>query len=110
MAAGSTRSAPLTCADLALLAAVMSEHGRQLSELELVGGIRGRFTGRDGIADLDEALTDLPRQLAQGFTTICFKPAMFVRSAAEVGALCRELVTRVARITGGTRTPGTPSP
>lgn len=101
---------PLTGADLALLAAVMSEHGRQLSELELVGGIRGRFTGRDDIADLDEALADLPRQLAQGFTTICFKPAMFVRSAAEVGALCRELVTRVARITGGTRTPGTPSP
>jgi hypothetical protein len=93
-----------------LLAAVMSEHGRQLSELELVGGIRGRFTGPDGIADLDEALADLPRQLAQGFTTICFKPAMFVRSAAEVGGLCRELVTRVAGITGGTRTPGTPSP
>ncbi len=87
---------PLTDADLATLAVVMSEHGRDLSELELVGGIRGRFAGRDGIADLDEALADLPHQLAQGFTTICFKPAMFAGSAGEVGGLCRELVARVA--------------
>jgi hypothetical protein len=101
---------PLTDADLATLAAVMREHGRELSELELVGGIRGRFTGPDGLADLDEALADLPRQLAQGFTTICFKPAMFAGSAAEVSALCRELVARVAVLTGGRRTPGTPSP
>ncbi len=101
---------PLTDADLAMLAAVMREHGRDLSELELVGGIRGRFTGPDGVADLDEALADLPRQLAQGFTTICFKPAMFAGSAAEVGGLCRELVARVAMLTGGRRTPGTPSP
>jgi alkanesulfonate monooxygenase SsuD/methylene tetrahydromethanopterin reductase-like flavin-dependent oxidoreductase (luciferase family) len=101
---------PLTDADLAMLAAVMREHGRDLSELELVGGIRGRFTGPDDIADLDEALADLPRQLAQGFTTICFKPAMFARSAGEVGGLCRELVARAVLITGGRRTPGTPSP
>ena len=89
---------PLTDDDLALLAEVMREHGRDLSELEMVGGIRGRFTGTDDVASLDEALEDLPRQLAQGFRTICFKPAMFVDSADQVEDLCRELVAKAERI------------
>jgi alkanesulfonate monooxygenase SsuD/methylene tetrahydromethanopterin reductase-like flavin-dependent oxidoreductase (luciferase family) len=87
---------PLTDEDLAMLAATMREHGRSISELELVGGIRGTFHGRDDIADLDVALADLPRQVAQGFTTICFKPAMFVASADQVGDLCRELVLKTS--------------
>lgn len=86
---------PLTDADLRMLADGMSAAGRDLSELEMVGGIRGRFPDAEGVADLDEALTDLPRQLEQGFTTICFKPAMFARTADEVPALCRELVARL---------------
>jgi len=89
---------PLTDDDLALLADVMHQHGRDLSELEMVGGIRGRFTGSDDVASLDEALEDLPRQLAQGFRTICFKPAMFVDSADEVPDLCAELVEKAERI------------
>jgi len=89
---------PLTDDDLALLADVMHQHGRSMDELEMVGGIRGRFTGTDDVADLDEALEDLPRQLAQGFRTICFKPAMFVDSADEVGDLCRELVAKAEGI------------
>ena len=87
---------PLTDDDLALLGEVMREHGRDLSELELVGGIRGSFHGADDVADLDVALEDLPRQLAQGFTTICFKPSMFTDDVAAVGDLCRELVRKVA--------------
>jgi alkanesulfonate monooxygenase SsuD/methylene tetrahydromethanopterin reductase-like flavin-dependent oxidoreductase (luciferase family) len=89
---------PLDQADLDLLAETMREHGRDLSELELVGGIRGRFQGADDVAELDEALADLPRQLSQGFRTICFKPAMFVESADQVGELCRELTVKVDRI------------
>jgi alkanesulfonate monooxygenase SsuD/methylene tetrahydromethanopterin reductase-like flavin-dependent oxidoreductase (luciferase family) len=97
---------PLTDDDLALLGEVMREHGRDITELEMVGGIRGRFAGPDAVADLDEALADLPRQLAQGFTTVCFKPAMFVDDAAEVGDLCRDLVRKAsAMATGGRRTP-----
>jgi hypothetical protein len=34
-------------------------------EIELVGGIRGVFTGRDEPADLELALESLPAQLAQ---------------------------------------------
>jgi alkanesulfonate monooxygenase SsuD/methylene tetrahydromethanopterin reductase-like flavin-dependent oxidoreductase (luciferase family) len=90
---------PLTDDDMAALAAGMREAGRDIGELELVGGIRGRFDGPDAIADVDEALADLPRQLEQGFTTICVKPAMFVRSVDEVPALCRHLVAEAARLT-----------
>lgn len=89
---------PLTDDDLALLADVMREHGRDIAELEMVGGIRGRFEGVDDVASLDEALDDLPRQLAQGFTTICFKPAMFVESADQVPDLCADLVTKADAI------------
>ncbi|MGE0818339.1 MAG: TIGR03619 family F420-dependent LLM class oxidoreductase [Candidatus Nanopelagicales bacterium] len=89
----------LTDDDMAALAAGMRDAGRDLSELELVGGINGTFHGPDDIADVDVALRDLPRQLDQGFTTICFKPSMFVRSLDEVPALCRHLVDEGQRLT-----------
>jgi probable F420-dependent oxidoreductase len=92
---------PLTDADLELLAETMREHGRDLRELEMVGGIRGHFEGPDDVADLDAALADLPRQLEQGFRTICFKPAMFVDTADQVGDLCRELIAKVDRMATG---------
>jgi hypothetical protein len=91
---------PLTDDDLALLADVMREHGRDIAELEMVGGIRGTFHGPDDLADVDVALADLPRQLEQGFTTICFKPAMFVDDTEQVGDLCRDLVRKAALLAG----------
>jgi hypothetical protein len=89
---------PLSDDDLAMLSEGMQAHGRHLSELELVGGIRGTFHGTDDVADLDLALADLPRQLAQGFTSICVKPAMFLDDAEHLGDFCRDLVTRVERL------------
>lgn len=83
---------PVTDADLAMLAQGMREAGRDLTDLEMVGGIRGRFAGPDDVADVDLALADLPRQLGQGFTTICFKPAMFARTVDDVPSLCDHLV------------------
>ena len=90
----------LSDADLATLAEAMRAAGRSIDELELVGGIRGTFAGPDDVADVDAALADLPRQVEQGFTTVCFKPAMFVRSADEVPALCRYLLAEGARLVG----------
>jgi alkanesulfonate monooxygenase SsuD/methylene tetrahydromethanopterin reductase-like flavin-dependent oxidoreductase (luciferase family) len=90
---------PLSDDDLELLAGVMREYGRDVNELEMVGGIRGTFHDTHDLADLDLALQDLPRQLAQGFTTICFKPAMFVADAAQVGDLCRDIVRKVESLT-----------
>jgi alkanesulfonate monooxygenase SsuD/methylene tetrahydromethanopterin reductase-like flavin-dependent oxidoreductase (luciferase family) len=83
---------PLTDDDLRALAAAMQNAGRDLADLEMIGGIRGTFQGPDDVADLDVALADLPRQVAQGFTTLCFKPAMFCRTVDDVPELCRRLV------------------
>jgi probable F420-dependent oxidoreductase len=85
-----------TTDELARLRAAMADAGRELGELEMVGGIRGTFADDDGVADLAQAAAEIPRQLADGSTSICFKPSMFTDDIDEVGALCRELVSRVA--------------
>lgn len=90
----------LTAGDLGTLKRAMTEAGRAMSELELVGGIRGRFDGPDAIADLDEALEALPRQVEQGYTSICFKPAMFCRTVDEVPDLIAHLIARGEALTG----------
>jgi probable F420-dependent oxidoreductase len=86
--------------DVAALAAGMAEQGRTLDELELVGGVRGRFTSSDGLADLDEALRALPAQVARGFTSICVKPAMFLADATLFPGWCRDLIDRVEQVSG----------
>lgn len=88
----------LTADDLAVLDHALAAAGRSREELELVGGIRGTFHGPDDVADLDTALQSLPRQLAQGYTTICVKPAMFVRDVADLPRFYAELTDKVARI------------
>jgi probable F420-dependent oxidoreductase len=87
---------PTTDVELDRLSAAMTAAGRDISELELVGGIRGRFRGGDDVADLDEALAGVPGQLARGFTSICFKPSMFTDDPAELEAVCRRVVAGVA--------------
>jgi probable F420-dependent oxidoreductase len=84
-----------TEADLAALDEAMRAAGRDLAQLELVGGIRGRFPRPDAVADLDEALASVPGQLARGFTTICFKPSMFTDDPGAVGALSARVVEAV---------------
>ena len=74
----------------------MAEAGRDAAELEMVGGIRGTFADETSTADLARAAEAIPGQLAQGYTSICFKPSMFTDDIDEVGPLCRELVARVA--------------
>jgi len=85
-----------TDTDLARLAEAMRAAGRDVSELEMVGGIRGRFDAPDAVADLDEALADVPAQLARGFTSICFKPSMYTDDPAAVPELCRSVVAAIA--------------
>ena len=85
-------------ADLERLRAALAAAGRDPAEIELVGGTRGRFDGPDGLADLDEALADVPTQVDRGFRTICLKPSQFVDDPAAVGDLCRRAVARVAAL------------
>lgn len=89
-----------TDADLARLAEAMGAAGRDIGELELVGGIRGRFARPDAVADLDEALESVPAQLARGFGSICFKPSMFTDDRDRVGAVCGRVVEAVAAAAG----------
>jgi len=71
-------------------------HERLRAELELVGGIRGRFSGATDVADLDEALADVPHLIDRGFTSICFKPSMFTDDRDAVPDICRRVVGRLA--------------
>ena len=84
--------------ELAMLRERMRAAGRDPDGLELVGGIRGRFPDDNATASIDEALEQVPAQLAAGYTSICFKPSMFTDDLAGVGPLCRELVARVAKL------------
>jgi probable F420-dependent oxidoreductase len=85
--------------DLDRLRSAMAEAGRDLSELEMVGGTRGRFPDAESVADLGAALASIPGQLERGFTTICIKPSQFIDDPADFGAFCREVVARVGLLT-----------
>ena len=83
-----------TADELEALRDAMRAAGRDPGELEMVGGIRGRFPDATSVADLAEAADQIPGQLEQGYTTICFKPSMFTDDPRDVGRVCRELVAR----------------
>jgi probable F420-dependent oxidoreductase len=82
--------------ELRSLADSMSAAGRSFADIEVVGGIRGRFPVGGGVADLMEAAEAIPAQLEAGYTTICFKPSQYTDDPADVGRLCRELVRSFA--------------
>jgi probable F420-dependent oxidoreductase len=88
----------ISTAELDKLAAAMRAAGRELDELELVGGTRADFPDEHGVADLGAALASIPEQMAQGFSTFCLKPSQFTDDASAVGPLCREVLARVAAI------------
>jgi probable F420-dependent oxidoreductase len=81
--------------DLERLQRAMAKAGRDMGELEMVGGTRGRFSDATSTADLEEALASIPAQLERGFTTICIKPSQFIDDSDEIPAFCREVVERV---------------
>jgi alkanesulfonate monooxygenase SsuD/methylene tetrahydromethanopterin reductase-like flavin-dependent oxidoreductase (luciferase family) len=85
-------------AELASLREAMSAAGRDVRDLEMVGGMRGRFPSPDAVADVGEALATVPDQIAQGFTSFCFKPSQFTDDVEQVGPLCRRIVERVAEM------------
>jgi probable F420-dependent oxidoreductase len=85
---------------LGRLRAAMTAAGRDPDQLELVGGTRGTFPSATEVADLEAALASVPDQVAEGYGTICIKPSQFTDDLDAVGPLCREIVERVARLTG----------
>jgi probable F420-dependent oxidoreductase len=88
-----------TAEELETLRAAMAAAGRDMAELELVGGIRPRFPDADSPGDLAEAAESIPAQVERGYTSICFKPSQYTDDVAQVGRLCRELVARAEALT-----------
>jgi probable F420-dependent oxidoreductase len=84
-----------TDSELERLGAALATAGRELGELELVGGTRGEFADATGIADLEQALESIPGQIARGFGSFCLKPSQFTDDPAAVGPLCRTVVARL---------------
>ena len=86
--------------ELTDLHAALRAAGRDPATLEWIGGIRGRFPDERSPADLDEALEQVPTQLARGFGTICVKPSQFLDDRDALPAFCRRLVTRMEEVAG----------
>ena len=84
--------------DLRRLAQGMADAGRDIGELELVGGTRAVFPDDHSCADLGQALDTIPAQQADGFTTFCVKPSQFTDDPDAVGRFCGEVMRRVASL------------
>ena len=87
-----------TVEDLSRLRDALEAQGRSLNELEMVGGTRAEFQGKDDVADIDAAMSDFPNQLNAGYSTFCMKPSQHTNDVAEVEALCCHMVNHVATL------------
>lgn len=85
---------------LARLDKAMRAAGRQMSELEMVGGTRGTFANPDSVADLEQGLSGVPRQAREGYTNFCIKPSQFADDPASIRSFCRTVVARIAELGG----------
>jgi hypothetical protein len=85
-------------ADLALLRDGLAAAGRNLAELELVGGMRAVFPDDASPSPLAPAIAAIPAMAARGFGTFCIKPSQFIDDMALFPAWCREVVERVAEV------------
>jgi probable F420-dependent oxidoreductase len=81
--------------DLARLAAAMRAAGRDVAELERIGGTRAVFPDDDSPADLGLALEPVRAQLAAGYTTFCVKPSQFIDDVRDLESFCTDVVRRV---------------
>jgi probable F420-dependent oxidoreductase len=89
-----------TDADVVRLHEAMTAAGRGIAELEMVGGVRGRFPDAKRPAALDEALDRIPEQVERGFHTMCVKPSQFTDDPAEIPDLLGRIVRGVSERCG----------
>jgi probable F420-dependent oxidoreductase len=80
------------------LRSAMHAAGRSIADIEIVGGLRPAFTDAARPASLDRALEDVPWQLEQGYTSLCFNPSQYVEHIAAVPALCHRLVEHITTL------------
>jgi probable F420-dependent oxidoreductase len=84
--------------DLRRLADGMAAAGRDIAELELVGGTRAVFPDDHSCANVEQALDTIPAQQAEGFTTFCIKPSQFTDDPDAVGRFCADVMRRVTSL------------
>jgi probable F420-dependent oxidoreductase len=84
--------------ELDRLAAALAAAGRDIANVELVGGTRAVFPDAASPAPLEPAIASIPEQQAQGFGSFCIKPSQFLDDAREFGPWCRQVVRRVAAL------------
>lgn len=89
--------------DLDRLAAALADAGRDIADLELVGGTRAAFLNNNSPASLEPALATIPEQMDQGFSSFCIKPSQFIDDPREFDAWCRDVVRRVEALALGRR-------
>jgi probable F420-dependent oxidoreductase len=87
---------PPSDADLEQLAAGLTAAGRDISEIELVGGTRATFGGPDEVADVEASMADFAQQIDRGYTTFCMKPSQYTDDIGEVAAICDRMTRYVA--------------
>ncbi len=80
--------------DIARLSAGMLAVGRNINDLERIGGTRAQFPDDHSCADLGQAMASIPQQLEQGFTTFGLKPSQFIDDGASISQFCREVIQR----------------
>ena len=78
---------------------VRADGGRP-EDLELIGGVRPRFPGPDRTADVAEALEQVPRQVADGYTGICIKPSQYLDDPDRLEPWAADVVRRVSGMVG----------
>ena len=84
--------------DLGRLATSLAAAGRDLAQVEMIGGTRATFTGRDDVADPIASMATFADQLAAGYTTFCMKPSQHTDAIDEVPAICRTMVEHLASL------------
>ena len=86
-----------TADDLAELAEGLAAAGRDISEIELIGGTRATFASPDAVADVDDAMAAIDKQVAAGYTLFCMKPSQYTDDIREVADICRRMVNYCER-------------
>ena len=87
-----------TADDLAQLAAGLASAGRDISEIELIGGTRATFASPDAVADVDSAMAAIDAQVEAGYTLFCMKPSQYTDDINEVAPVCRRMVDYCSRL------------
>ena len=83
--------------DLHQLAQGLAAAGRDIGEIELIGGTRSTFASNDAVADVDDAMAAIDEQVEAGYTLFCMKPSQYTDDIREVAGICRRMVDYCAR-------------